>query len=137
MYNSTIVNVKDIVIDASCILEYLLNQESKDFVVNKLGEYQLVAPQCLPYEIGNAVSKLIKRNLISIFDGVTVYHEFARIPLRLVEPDIPDSILIAGNTKSYGYDSYYISVAKRLNMPLFTLDEGMKSNANSQGVVCL
>ena len=94
----------------------------------------MVAPQCLPYEIGNAVSKLIKRNLISIFDGVAVYHEFARIPLRLVEPDIPDSILIA---KAYAYDSYYISVAKRLNMPLFTLDENMKKNADSQGVTCL
>lgn len=137
MYNSTIIIVKDIVIDASCILEYLLNQESKNFVVEKVGEYQLVAPQCLPYEIGNAVSKLIKRNLISTFDGVAVYHEFARIPLRLVEPDIPDSILIAGNTKAYAYDSYYISTAKRLNMPLFTLDEGMKRNADSQGVACL
>ena len=137
MYNSTISDMKDIVIDASCILEYLLNQESKDFIVNKVGEYQLVAPQCLPYEIGNAISKLIKRNLISVFDGVSVYHEFARIPLRLVEPDIPDSILIAGNTKAYAYDSYYISVAKRLGMPLFTLDEGMKKNAVSQGIVCL
>ena len=129
--------MKDIVIDASCILEYLLNQESKNYVVKKVGECQLVAPQCLPYEIGNAVSKLIKRNLISIFDGVAVYHEFARIPLRLVEPDIPDSIMIAGNTKSYAYDSYYISTAKRLNMPFFTLDEDLKRNAGSQGVACL
>ena len=129
--------MKDIVIDASCILEYLLNQESKNFVVEKVGEYQLVAPQCLTYEIGNAVSKLIKRNLISPFDGVAVYHEFTRIPLRLVEPDIPDSILMAGNTKTYAYDSYYISVSKRLNMPLFTLDEEMKQNAVFQGVACL
>ncbi len=121
--------MKDIVIDASCILEFLLNQESKNLVVEKVGNYQLVAPQCIPYEIGNAVSKLMKRKLISIFDGVAVYHEFSRIPLRLVEPDIPDSIMIAGNTESYAYDSYYISVAKRLGMPLFTLDEGMKKNA--------
>ena len=129
--------MKDIVIDASCILEFLLNQESKNLVVEKVGNYQLVAPQCIPYEIGNAVSKLMKRKLISIFDGVAVYHEFSRIPLRLVEPDIPDSIMIAGNTESYAYDSYYISVAKRLGMPLFTLDEGMKKNAVSQGIVCL
>ena len=129
--------MKDIVIDASCILEFLLNQESKNLVVEKVGNYQLVAPQCMPYEIGNAVSKLMKRKLISIFDGVAVYHEFSRIPLRLVEPDIPDSIMIAGNTESYAYDSYYISVAKRLGMPLFTLDEEMKKNAVSQGIVCL
>lgn len=129
--------MKDIVIDASCILEYLLNQESKEIVVEKVGNYQLVAPQSIPYEIGNAVSKLMKRKLISIIDGVAVYHEFSRIPLRLVEPDIPDSIMIAGNTESYAYDSYYISVAKRLGMPLFTLDEEMKKNAVAQGIICL
>ena len=129
--------MKDIVIDASCILEFLLNQDAKNLVVQKVGSSQLVAPQCLPYEVGNAVSKLIKKKLISIVDGVAVYHEFARIPLRLVEPDIPEAIVIAGNTDSYAYDSYYISVAKRLNMPLFTLDDKMKENAGSQGVVCL
>ena len=127
----------DIVIDASCVLEFLLNQESKDLVVRKVGERSLVAPHCMPYEIGNAVSKLMKRKLISIVDGVAVYHEFARIPVRFVDPDIPDSILIAGNTDSYAYDSYYISVAKRLGMPLFTLDDTMKSNAQKQGVSCL
>ena len=79
----------------------------------------------------------MKRKLISIVEGVAVYHEFARIPVRFVEPDIPDSILIAGNTDSYAYDSYYISVAKRLGMPLFTLDDTMKSNAQKQGVSCL
>ena len=129
--------MKDIVIDASCILEFLLNQNAKNLVIEKVGSSQLVAPQCLPYEVGNAVSKLIKRKLISIVDGVAVYHEFARIPLRLIEPDIPEAIVIAGNTDSYAYDSYYISVAKRLNMPLFTLDDKMKQNADSQGVVCL
>ncbi|MBR5401607.1 MAG: type II toxin-antitoxin system VapC family toxin [Treponema sp.] len=129
--------MKDIVIDASCILEFLLNQNAKNLVIEKVGSSQLVAPQCLPYEVGNAVSKLIKRKLISIVDGVAVYHEFARIPLRLIEPDIPEAIVIAGNTDSYAYDSYYISVAKRLNMPLFTLDDKMKQNADLQGVVCL
>ena len=129
--------MKDIVIDVSCILEFLLNQEAKNQIVQKVGSAQLVAPQCLQYEIGNAISKLIKKKLISIVDGVAVYHEFVRIPIRFVEPDIPDSIVIAGNTESYSYASYYISVAKRLNMPLFTFDETMIKNANSQGVICL
>ena len=129
--------MKDLVVDASCILEFLLNQQGKDFVVQQIGSKGLVAPQCLPYEIGNAVSKLIKRKFISIFDAVAVYHEFVRIPIRLVEPDISDAIMIAGNTESYAYDAYYISVAKRLGMPLFTLDENMKANAQKQEVSCL
>ena len=129
--------MNDIVIDASCILEFLLNQNGKDFVVRQVGDLQLVAPQCLPYEVGNAVSKLIKRNLISIFDGVAVYHEFARIPIRYIEPDIPDAIMISGPSNTYAYDAYYISVAKRLGLNLFTMDEKMKSVATEQGVACV
>ena len=129
--------MSELVIDASCILEFLLNQTNKDSVVKTVGSARLVAPSCLPFEIGNALSKLIKRKLISIYDGVSVYHEFARIPMRMMEPDIPNSIVIAGETESYAYDSYYISLAKQLSLPLYTMDEKMKTNAVSRGVVCL
>ena len=129
--------MNELVIDASCILEFLLNQTNKDSVVKTVGTARLVAPSCLPFEIGNAISKLIKRKLISIYDGVSVYHEFARIPMRMMEPDIPNSIVIAGETESYAYDSYYISLAKQLSLPLYTMDETMKTNAVSRGVTCL
>ena len=129
--------MNELVIDASCILEFLLNQTNKDSVVKTVGAARLVAPSCLPFEIGNAVSKLIKRKLISIYDGVSVYHEFARIPMRMMEPDISNAIVIAGETESYAYDSYYISLAKQLSLPLYTMDETMKTNAVSRGVACL
>lgn len=114
-----------------------MNQNDKDSVVKTVGAARLVAPSCLPFEIGNALSKLIKRKLISIYDGVSVYHEFARIPMRLMEPDIPNTIVIAGETESYAYDSYYISLAKQLSLPLYTMDGTMKTNAISRGVACL
>ncbi len=129
--------MSELVIDASCILEFLLNQTNKDSVVKTVGSARLVAPSCLPFEIGNALSKLIKRKLISIYDGVSVYHEFARIPMRMMELDIPNAIVIAGETESYAYDSYYISLAKQLSLPLYTMDGTMKTNAVSRGVACL
>ena len=129
--------MSELVIDASCILEFLLNKTNKDSVVKTVGSARLVAPSCLPFEVGNAISKLIKRKLISIYDGVSVYHEFTRIPMRMMEPDISNAIVIAGETESYAYDSYYISLAKQLSLPLFTMDETMKTNAVSRGVACL
>lgn len=129
--------MSDIVIDASCVLSYLLNQEGCDNVVSTVGENQLVAPSCLPYEIGNAVSKLIKRKLISIFEGVSVYHEFSRIPIRLVEPDISNSIVIAGESDSYAYDCYYLNIASQMVLPLFTFDDKMKETAEKRGIKCL
>ncbi len=80
---------------------------------------------------------MIKKGLISLVDGVAVYHEFARIPIRFMEADISNSIVIAGETGCSAYDAYYISLAKQLSLPLFTLDEAMKDIAVSRGVTCL
>ena len=75
--------MNEIVIDASCIFEFLFNQADKESVVKTVGMSQLVAPNCLPFEIGNAVSKMIKRKFITVFDGVAVFHEFGVEPRRI------------------------------------------------------
>lgn len=129
--------VSDIVIDSSCVLSFLLNQEGSKNVVSIVGENQLVAPSCLPFEIGNAISKLIKRKLISVYEGVSVFHEFARIPIRLIEPDIPNSIVIAGESESYAYDCYYLNIASQMVLPLFTYNDKMKETAEKRGIKCL
>ena len=129
--------MSDIVIDASCVLSFLLNQDGSENVVSIVGENQLVAPSCLPFEIGNAISKLIKRKLIPVYEGVSVFHEFARIPIRLIEPDIPNSIVIAGESESYAYDCYYLNIASQMVLPLFTYDDKMKETAEKRGIKCL
>lgn len=83
------------------------------------------------------MSKLIKRGVLSVVDGAEVYHEYARIPVRLVEPDITASIVIAGETDSYAYDCYYLNVAEQMSLPLFTYDEKMKDTAVTRGIQCL
>ncbi|SFI99128.1 Predicted nucleic acid-binding protein, contains PIN domain [Treponema bryantii] len=129
--------MSEIIIDSVCILEFLLNRKSKEVVQNTVGKSRLLAPDCLPCEIGNAVSKLIKKSLITVVDGVAVYHELARIPIRFIEPDIPSSIVIAGESGCSAYEAYYISLAKQLSLPLFTMNENMKEIAISRGVKCL
>ena len=129
--------MSDIVINSSCVLSFLLNQEGSKKVVSIVGENQLVAPSYLPFEIGNAISKLIKRKLISVYEGVSVFHEFARIPIRLIEPDIPNSIVIAGESESYAYDCYYLNIASQMVLPLFTYDDKMKETAEKRGIKCL
>ena len=137
MYNCTIKNMTEIVIDSSCLLEFLLNKKGKDIVEKTVGNSRLLAPDCLPYEIGDAICRLVRKELISVVDGVAVYHEFARIPIRFIEPDISNSIVIAGETGCNGYKAYYISLAKQLSLSLFTMNDDMKNAAISRGVKCL
>ena len=127
----------EIVIDSSCILDFLLNQNAKEFVQKTVGNSRLVAPDCLPYEIGDSISRLIKKELISIAEGVSVFHEFARIPIRFIEPDISNSIVIAGETGCNVYKAYYISLAKQFSLSLFTVNDDMKKAAALRGVTCL
>ena len=129
--------MKTIVIDASCILAFLLNQDDNDLVAKTTEKKILIAPTCLPFEIGNALSKMIKRNLLSTTEAILVLHEFYKIPIRLLEPDIANSVVIAAESNSYAYDAYYLNIANQLSEPLFTLDEKMKSTALERGIKCL
>ena len=129
--------MNEIVIDSSCILDFLLNQKRKELVFKTVGNSRLVGPDCLPCEIGNSISRLIKKKLISVTDGVSIYHEFARIPIRFIEADISNSIVIAGETGCTAYQAYYISLAKQLALSLFTMNEDMKNAAVLRGVTCL
>ena len=71
--------MSDIVIDASCVLSFLLNQDGSENVVSIVGMNKLVAPSCLPFEIGNAISKLIKRKIISVEKKSTLSYIKKRI----------------------------------------------------------
>ena len=129
--------MNSIVIDASCILAFLLNQDDNNLVVKTTEKKILLSPTCLPFEIGNALSKLIKRNLLTTSEAILVLHEFYKIQIRLIEPDIANSVVIAAESNSYAYDSYYLNIANQLSEPLFTFDEKMKSTALKRGIKCL
>jgi predicted nucleic acid-binding protein len=127
----------DILIDASAILAVLLNEPGKSAIIEGTSNSVLIAPGCIEYEIGNAISALCKRNLLEISDGVLVWHEFCKIPLRQILPPFPEALLLAGSESIYAYDAYYISCAELLGIPLLTLDTTMKQIASKRGIVCL
>lgn len=124
----------DIVIDASALLAVLLNEEEKDLIIRISRGNSLLSPGCIEYEIGNAVSALRKRNLITTSDGILVWHEFCKIPLRQINPNIHDALIIACNENIYAYDAYYLAVASQYHLPLLTLDDKMRLTASKIGI---
>ena len=49
----------EIVADASAFLAVVLNESDRDLVINKTLMREIVSPEILPYEIGNALIKEI------------------------------------------------------------------------------
>lgn len=127
----------DIIIDASAILAVLLNEPEKEAIIARTVDSALIAPGCVEYEIGNAISALFKRSLINVSDGMLVWHEFNKLPLRQVIPPFHEALLLAGNEGIYAYDAYYLACSEQLRVPLLTLDSTMRRVAEKRGVVCL
>ena len=57
------------------------------------------------------------------------YNDFKKIPLRLLDIDIENALIIACKYEIYAYDAYYLEIAKRLKLTLLTLDQSMKNIA--------
>lgn len=126
-----------VVIDASCIMAIIKQEPSAMEVIDRLKGFNLCSSQCLPFEIGNALSKLMKRHLIDVGQACRFFELYKKIPIKLLECDFVDSIRMAGEEKHYCYDMYYLDCALKSGSPLFTMDERLSSIAKKRGVTCL
>ena len=119
----------NVLIDASALMPILIDEPEKSYIFNVTRSCELLAPSILPYEIGNALTRLKRRQILSEKQIISVYKDFTKIPLRLLDVDIENALKIACEYTIYAYDAYYLDVACRLNLPLLTLDEPMKKIA--------
>jgi predicted nucleic acid-binding protein len=119
----------DVLIDASALMPILIDEPEKVNIINATKNCELLAPSVLPYEIGNALTRLKRRQIMDDKQIMTAYSDFTRIPLRLLEVDIENALRIACKYAIYAYDAYYLEMASRLGMPLLTLDRLMKEIA--------
>ena len=119
----------DVLIDASAIMPVLIDEPEKGLIVKLTKNSNLLAPSILPYEIGNALTRLKKRHVLTDQQIVLAYNDFKKIPLRLLDINIENAIMLACRYEIYAYDAYYLEMANRLNLPLLTLDKSMKKVA--------
>jgi len=119
----------NVLIDASALMPVLINEPEKEQIVSITKDYELLAPSVLPYEIGNALTRLKKRQILNDKQIIKVYGEFLKIPLRFLDIDIENALTIACKYTIYAYDAYYLETAYRLNLSLLTLDALMKKTA--------
>ncbi|MCK5734846.1 MAG: type II toxin-antitoxin system VapC family toxin [Spirochaetaceae bacterium] len=127
----------DIVTDANIFIAILLNEPEKKEIIQNTEKSTIVSPKVLPYELGNALINLHRRNRLSESQLITAYQGYEKIPVRLVDIDIEKSILISMKYGIYAYDAYYLEVAKRLRLPLLTLDKKMKDIAKKMKIQLL
>ncbi len=123
-----------LVVDTSVIISVITNEKHKTQLIKVTRGEELIAPEALHWEIGNAFSAMFKRNRIDIKLAKKALKYYQKIPLRFVEIDLDSSVEIAHKYSIYAYDAYFIECAKRYNLSLLTLDSKLINIGKKVGI---
>jgi predicted nucleic acid-binding protein len=118
----------EIMVDASTLICVILNKPEKKKIIALTEGADLVSPEMIFFEIGNALSRMYKRHRLNEEQIIKSYKLFESLPLRLVKVDMARALKLSYTYTIYAYDAYYLETAYRLKIPLLTLDGQMKNS---------
>jgi predicted nucleic acid-binding protein len=126
-----------IIVDTNIFLAVVLNEPEKENIIKLTAGSDIISPEILPYEIGNALSAMVKRKKITKREALSTQGTANLIPVRLVEVNISKALEIALKFNIYAYDAYFLQTAQALSRPLMTLDKRMMQVANEMNLEIL
>ena len=126
-----------IIADTNIFLAAVLEEPEKERIVALTSGHELVAPEILFYEVGNALSALVKKALLDADEVNTVWEMVQQIPVQLTAVDISSALRIATAHRIYAYDAYFLECAIHMRSPLLTLDKKMRLVAGELGIQIL
>ena len=127
---NTIVHMR-VIADTNIFLAVTLYEPERDEIIRLTSGYDLVAPDVLPFEIGNALSAMLKKGRLAPDELLSVWDAVMQIPVDLRGVDIHSALKIAAQFNIYAYDAYFLICAFSLHSPLITLDRRMMQVAKS------
>lgn len=123
-----------IVADTNTFIAVALNEPEKDMIISLTEGHDLIAPEVLPFEIGNALTAMMKRNALNADEVVLAWDMIQNIPVDLRRVEITAALNIATQFNIYAYDAYFLECSRKLRSPLLTLDRQMKEIARKIGI---
>ena len=126
-----------IVADTNTFLAVALNEPEKDLIIRLTESCDLVSPEVLPFEIGNALTAMLKKGSLQASEVALSWEIIQQIPVELRSINMKSALKIAVKFNIYAYDAYFLECANSLRSPLLTLDRGMKRIAKEMGIALL
>ena len=126
-----------IIADTNTFIAVSLNEPEKDSIIQLTQGHDLIAPDVLPFEIGNALTAMMKKSSLKKEEVVSAWEVVQQIPVDLRHTDINSALRIAIKFNIYAYDAYFLECAENLRSPLLTLDIGLKRVARELGITIL
>jgi len=121
-------------IDTSVLMAVLLGEPSRDRLIAHTKGLSLVAPPSVLWEVGNALTALLRRRRIDPDGAERALRAFADVPVRYPEVDVAASVALAAQHGLYAYDAYVLECARRYRTPLLSLDVEQQAVARQLGI---
>jgi predicted nucleic acid-binding protein len=123
-----------LVIDASILIAVLTSEPQRAKIIELTKDVDLIAPPSVHWEIGNALSSMLKRGRITLVQAQSVLKNYEKIPLRFVEVSLQESIQISADRKIYAYDAFLIACARDQRCRLISLDRALLQSGRDSGI---
>jgi predicted nucleic acid-binding protein len=123
-----------IIADTNTFIAVALNEPEKGSIICLTEGHDLVAPDVLPFEIGNALTAMVKRKTLQADEAVLAWKSITGIPVELRRTNVLAALEIAIEFNTYAYDAYFLECASSQRSPLLTLDKQMKEIARKIGI---
>jgi len=133
------------VLDVSACMPWVCEDEatpsSEQVLTWAIAGSYLYVPSLWPWEIMNAVAVAVRRTRITPGRAGQFFVQMATFNFRIAPPpavaDFSRLSLLASRFQLTSYDTAYLDLAKRLALPLATLDDALKKAAVAEGVTVL
>ncbi|MBW2081338.1 MAG: type II toxin-antitoxin system VapC family toxin [Deltaproteobacteria bacterium] len=123
-----------IVADTNTFIAVALEEPEKRQIIQFTVGKELVAPEVLPFEVGNALTAMVKKRVLDPNEVISAWNTVQTIPVELRRIDIQAALELAVRFNIYAYDAYFIECALNLRCPMLTLDHRMKMVARDIGI---
>lgn len=115
----------NITVDTSVLLAVCTNEPSKPRLVELTTGHHLLVPSSVHWEVGNALSAMLKRDRITGAQAQACLLAYQQIPLTKIEVDLAAAVELADRFRIYAYDAYLLTCALTERTPLLTLDRAL------------
>jgi len=127
----------EVIMDACALMAVIVKEPERELVIELTQGAVMVSPAMMPYEIANALTRMMRRGIIEKERMISAFGYFKKISIRAVENDIERALEIAWRYKAYAYDACYLELAQRLGLPLLTFDSNMIRAGKDLGIQIL
>jgi predicted nucleic acid-binding protein len=83
-----------VTVDTSVIIAIIFNEPHKDELIGLTRGKELIAPESLMSEMGNALSAMLRRDRISLDDALGAFTVFQQIPVRTIPIDMKSVLTV-------------------------------------------